>query len=202
MDHPSIRSPGLYKITEISTKRVLIGEGVNVSRRLNSHKSRAKKKIHSNFAFQQDVDKYGLDSFAFEVISFDPIYQSIEKRREEEKRLILEAYPNCYNVHPEQRNKEEKNPFYGLTHTKETREIIGDKNKIALQNKPGKITQIEYQNELFQFCSASAAARFCAKHGFLLGGHKSVIKRIQSQNPKFKNWKYVEERDPSLAYFP
>lgn len=63
----------IYKITNIINNKVYIGktEKETVNRRWITHRHKLKKGIHDNNHFQASYNKYGKDSFQFEVIEKD-----------------------------------------------------------------------------------------------------------------------------------
>lgn len=54
---------GIYKITNEISGKTYIGQSINISRRLNQHK----RHIGKNPMYE-DMEKYGLENFSFEVI--------------------------------------------------------------------------------------------------------------------------------------
>lgn len=62
-----IKLQGIYTITHIESGRTYVGSSKNVMKRLASHKSDLKNNKHHNPALQNYYNKYGKDSFTFEL---------------------------------------------------------------------------------------------------------------------------------------
>lgn len=120
-----------------------------------------------------------------------PAYVKQKTRLEIERNLILEVWPNCYNIHPDEGKAGINNPFYGKQHTEETKKSIGQKNQLANRGKRGKPAQIEFNQEILKFPSLSEAGRYIKENGGPTGGHKMVGKRVDSSDIKFLNWKLL-----------
>ncbi len=59
---------GIYKITNVVNNKCYVGSTINADRRWNGHKRALKKQIHCNRYLQRAWDKYGEQSFTFEII--------------------------------------------------------------------------------------------------------------------------------------
>lgn len=59
---------GIYKIKCMKNRKVYIGQSVNMSKRLIEHIRELDKGAHSNRKMQSSYDKYGRDSFYFEIL--------------------------------------------------------------------------------------------------------------------------------------
>lgn len=59
---------GIYKITNIITKKFYIGSSSDIHQRWNEHRSLLNRKVHSNKKFIHAWHKYGIDNFMFEII--------------------------------------------------------------------------------------------------------------------------------------
>lgn len=59
---------GIYKITNIITGEFYIGSSKDIKQRWYSHKNPAFHKRHLNLKIYQDMNKYGLDKFSFEIL--------------------------------------------------------------------------------------------------------------------------------------
>lgn len=62
------KSSGIYKITCLPTGKIYIGSAVNLCRRQIEHYSRLRQNRHGNQHLQNAWNKYGEDSFTFDVI--------------------------------------------------------------------------------------------------------------------------------------
>lgn len=63
---------GIYKITCKTNGRFYIGRSVNISKRFYQHKNKLKNRDHFNIIMQASYNKYGPDSFVYEVICTCP----------------------------------------------------------------------------------------------------------------------------------
>ncbi len=59
---------GIYKITCTANKRTYVGSAINLRRRRKDHFSKLRENKHSNLHLQRAWNKYGEQSFAFEVL--------------------------------------------------------------------------------------------------------------------------------------
>lgn len=64
------RASGIYKITCIANDKVYIGSTNDFYERWIAHRSQLRRKMHCNSHLQRAWDKYGEQSFAFEIIEF------------------------------------------------------------------------------------------------------------------------------------
>jgi len=115
---------GIYAIRNIINGMVYIGSSANLRRRELKHSSQFRGGVHSNRYLARALQKYGVDSFIFEVIEeCEPL-----KLREREQFYIekYRAFGNGYNLLPlAYRNK-------GYKHTPQARIKIGN----AFKDKP------------------------------------------------------------------
>ena len=58
----------VYKITNIISNKIYIGQTINYKHRIYGHRCALKHSRHSNPKLQEDYDKYGLDIFNFEIL--------------------------------------------------------------------------------------------------------------------------------------
>ena len=102
---------GVYSIRNITNNRCYIGSSVNLQRRFGSHKAQLNKNIHSNPALQNAWNKYGRESFVFEILMLCPVDQLIEN---EQKFIDITKY--LYNM-----SDRADLPMLGKNHTEETK---------------------------------------------------------------------------------
>ena len=84
---------GIYKITNTITNDFYIGSSNNVKRRWRNHKKPSKWKQYPNNQMYQDMQKYGLNNFVFEIIAeVEP-----EQLKKVEQQFIEELKPTYNN---------------------------------------------------------------------------------------------------------
>ena len=82
----------IYKITNTITNDFYIGSSKDVKRRLAAHKCKSTWKNHPNNQMYLDMQRYGVDSFVFEILAeVEP-----DKLKEVEQQFIEEMQPT-YN---------------------------------------------------------------------------------------------------------
>lgn len=123
------KQPGIYMIRCTVNDKRYYGESKNVSGRLSSHKSLLHRKIHSNQSLQRDWDLYQQDYFEFVVLYMGSEWDNRENRQAKEASLIIDDRLICYNYLVGSKRPKEQNPFWGKTHTEETKAIIGESNR-------------------------------------------------------------------------
>lgn len=138
----------IYKITNLVNGKIYIGKTDNIKKRWNAHKTAAINKIPGDYAyFHRAINKYGPDNFKSEIVEeftseqraleaetkyialFDSMNRDIGYNRteggdgasgykfSEEDKQKMSAHKKVIFIG-------ENNPFYGKTHTEETRTII------------------------------------------------------------------------------
>jgi len=59
---------GIYKITNVLDNKCIVGQSVDINKRWNRHKMDLRLNKHGNKYLQNSYNKYGKDSFKFEII--------------------------------------------------------------------------------------------------------------------------------------
>ena len=83
---------GVYKITNTITGDFYIGSSKNIKRRLASHKWPSMWNKQPNNKLYQDMQKYGLDKFSFQILE----EVEVDKLKEAEQQFI-EKFKPTYN---------------------------------------------------------------------------------------------------------
>lgn len=113
---------GIYKII-VNDFYVYYGSSSNISRRWKEHIRYLRNGTHVNSILQRLFDKYGIDSFSFEVIE----YMDGEDRLIEEQKYLDYAF----NELPKEKRinlaRDVHGGMIGKTHSKETRDLISKK---------------------------------------------------------------------------
>ena len=163
-NHPKIKilsnshklTSGIYRIINTTTNQVYYGSSVNLVKRINSHKSKLARNIHDNQFLQSSYNKYGVESFKFEIVELLEPNKSL--LLEKEQRYIDSHFDSgkmCFNLNPraestfgrkyslETRQKLKENArrgkdhwAFGKTYSQETRD------KIATALKGRKLSDV------------------------------------------------------------
>ena len=64
----TLQKMGIYQITNLVNQKVLLGSSMNLDGIINRHKFELKMGSHKNKDLQNDWNKFGENSFAFEVL--------------------------------------------------------------------------------------------------------------------------------------
>ena len=83
---------GVYRITNTVTGDFYIGSSKNVKQRWRDHKKPSRWKRYPNNQLYQDMQKYGVDKFAFEILE----EVEVNKLKEAEQEFIEKMHP-IYN---------------------------------------------------------------------------------------------------------
>ena len=98
---------GVYKITNTVTKDFYIGSSKDVKHRLAVHKCHSTWKNYPNKQLYQDINKYGVDSFVFEILT------EVEagSLKEMEQQFIEKLQPTYNNRNANGLNVERKKEY-------------------------------------------------------------------------------------------
>lgn len=164
---------GIYKIENISTKKVYIGSSVDIKSRQYKHFWMLDRNTHDNIHLQNSYNKYKKDSFIFEII-------------EECKHKDLVSKENYYiklyrsNIPEGGYNLATVNEFRRNTFNDEVKKKISEYNLIKNGNfRIFSLINIETENELI-FYSLIDAAKYLISSGYAKGKERNVRMRISS----------------------
>jgi len=118
-------SPGVYKITNLSTGDFYIGSTNNLRTRKNHHFHKLSEGTHVNILLQDAYDQYGAENFEFDVIQECASTETIEL----EQKYIDDLQPK-YNVNPN------AGSMKGFKHTEESKKKISEARKNATSRFP------------------------------------------------------------------
>lgn len=130
---------GVYKITNTVTGEFYIGSSKNVKDRWRTHKNQSRWKKHPNNRMYQDIQRYCVDKFKFEIIE-----ETTElKQREQYWMNLLKPKYNNYNAKGWDIERHKK------THKKYLQSEKGKKvHKKYLQSEEGNKSQKNYLHHL------------------------------------------------------
>lgn len=132
---------GIYKITNIKTKKVYIGSSENLSKRLRDHKNDLISGIHKNFKLQNSWNKHGEENFTFEVILLCAQQDLISN---EQMFIDFFSVERMYNICLIAGNTK------GYKHTEEAKLKIGRRSLGNSHGKGRKISE-EHKQKLVEF---------------------------------------------------
>lgn len=88
--------PGVYKMINTISGNVYIGSSINISRRISNHKKELKKGYKDNIRIRTDLEKYGKESFDFEVLEYCNLEDT--KAREQYYFELLKPFYNVWKT--------------------------------------------------------------------------------------------------------
>lgn len=86
---------GIYKITCLANNKSYIGQSVSIKRRWATHQRELVNGVHYNQYLQNAYNKYGKDSFTYEILELCPKEKLNE--REQFYVKIFDSFENGYN---------------------------------------------------------------------------------------------------------
>ena len=115
---------GVYKITNTKTNKVYIGSSVNIGSRWSDHKYSLRRNKHYSTHLQESWNKYGEDSFTFEVIEEVQNADDLRIREQHyidtEKPFLRDRGFNCFPS---------ASGGLGYKHSEESKRKIGEAHK-------------------------------------------------------------------------
>lgn len=137
---------GIYKITNTITKDFYIGSSKDVKRRLAQHKRPSAWKKQPNSPLYLDMNKYGLDTFEFQVIA----EVETDKLKEAEQKFIETLKPtynsnNANGLNIERRKETHKKAQKKYEKTDKRKKAKKEYNKQYHKSYKFKEYQKEYQ---------------------------------------------------------
>lgn len=118
---------GIYGIKNKVTGKIYVGQSVNIPDRWTRHRYQLRHNIHFNDHLQRSFNKHGEVNFDFVVLK----YCDVSELDEAERNAIVEhTDAGVYNTQLDPKDvRGERNPFYGKTHSLETRKLLSELRK-------------------------------------------------------------------------
>ena len=143
---------GIYKITNTITGDFYIGSSKDVKRRLASHKWPSAWKNNPNKQLYQDMQKYGVEKFEFQVIA----EVEAEKLKKTEQEFIEKLQPTYNQMNAKglniERYKETKKEYQKTSKGKESHRKANNKYKKSNKGKESNRKSCKkYNNQLCLF---------------------------------------------------
>jgi group I intron endonuclease len=118
---------GIYQIKNQINKKTYVGKSKNIPMRFIRHRSLLNTGNHFNRHLQCSYNKYGKDVFLFEVLEY---CESVDLATAEQRWIDSYDPKKVYNkVKFVEDLVNVRNPFFGKSHTEETRKIMSDLKK-------------------------------------------------------------------------
>jgi group I intron endonuclease len=135
---------GVYRITNIVNSKFYIGSTNNLKRRYHCHRCSLKGNYHTNEYLQNSFNKYGEESFIFEILECVDESKSLDEVRDVEQLYLdkVEDWDLCFNARKtanycnpsplteetklrmSEARKGDKNPNYGKERPQELKELL------------------------------------------------------------------------------
>jgi hypothetical protein len=199
----------LYIITCKPLDKHYIGVSTYVTRRINAHKSKLRRKCHENSFLQNDFNLYGEKDFLFQKLEIGVGLDKESLERLETQLLVTYPKERLYNVYTNWRVRgSETNPFFGKEHTKEARLAQSLQNEGKISGFFGKtqsddvkqqisemnkgITSIDhrqplYIKDIFYESISDAETRFGLSR-------RLIRQRYNSTEERFKDYRWAEKK--------
>ena len=139
---------GIYKITNTITKDFYIGSSKDVKRRWAVHKCPSKWNEHPNCPMYQDMRKYGVDKFSFQILA----EVEAEKLKETEQQFIEKLQPTYNQMNANGLNIERyKEYLKEYQKTDKQKEYHKEYNKSDKGKESRRKANKKYQNQLCNY---------------------------------------------------
>ena len=202
---------GVYRIVNDVNCKIYIGSSIHVFKRLHEHKSTLKNNCHHNTHLQRSWDKYGEESFSFEILEI--LDDNIDLLREREQYWIdyYKSYDSNvgYNIshsamgnsgHEVSEETKEKirnkttgelNHFYGKHHSDETRQKMSQNHaNVSSGNHPRAKPVLCVELDIIFDCTRDAERKLGINHA-----HISACCRGQRKTAGGYHWCYITKKD-------
>jgi len=203
-----VRTSGVYIIRNLKNGKSYIGSSVNMHKRWQAHRQRARKGTHHSVLFQRAWDKYGEDSFLFDVVEeVEPVSERLEYNEQNAIWLFRPAYnisPIAGRVPPMSEESKRKlsekmsgvnNFFYGKKRPDHSIKMSGannynfgakynDERLIQMSLYKFRLTSVQVGDAVKMFKSGSTKAAI-AKHFLVSQG--CIIRLLNNKIKAYPN---------------
>lgn len=135
---------GVYKITNTITGDFYIGSSKDVKNRWTSHQKPSAWKKQPNNPMYQDMKKYGVEKFVFEILE----EVEIERLKETEQQFIEKMHPTYNNYNAKGLNIERRKEYQK---SEKCKKYYKEYQKEYKKSEKYKKSQNKYQNQLCSY---------------------------------------------------
>ena len=198
---------GVYRIVNNINGKIYIGSSIHVNKRLEEHKNTLKNNNHHNIHLQRAWNKYGEESFSFEIIETTEVDINILRQREQYWMDYYKSYDlnigynishsaignSGYEISEEAKEKIRKkttgelNHFYGKHHTEETKKKMSENHAdVSGGNHPRATPVLCIELNIKFDCTREAERQLNINHA-----HISACCKGQRKTAGGYHWKYI-----------
>ena len=173
---------GVYKITNTITGDFYIGSSKNVKKRWAAHKWSSRWKRFPNNPMYQDMQKYGVDKFEFEILA----EVEEDSLKEKEQQFIETLKPTYNNINAKGLDIERKKEYYKEYHKT-------DKYKEYQKEYHKTDKYKEHQKEFYKEYHKQYQNQLCFYNGetLTLNALRKRFRRMGISNPTAEAKKYL-----------
>ena len=136
------KNSGIYKITNLINKKYYIGSSLDIKRRWKEHRCNLIKNKHNNIHLQKSWNKYGENSFLFEIIELVNDLKDLTIREQYylDKANVLNSkilYNICTIAYS----------TFGVRHTEETKNKMSTSHKGITHNRDAILKMVQIKNK-------------------------------------------------------
>lgn len=118
---------GIYGIRNRIDNKLYVGQSININNRFIRHRYQLNKGVHKNIHLQRAWNKYGSDVFEFKLL-IECDVENLDIMEEKTANKI--SNDDLYNITNDFTSRSgEKNPFFGKTHTDESKQKMSEWKK-------------------------------------------------------------------------
>jgi len=148
-----VMSCGIYQIRNKLNRKCYIGSSTNIQCRRRRHLSRLRRGVHCNVHLQRAFDKYGEDTFAFEILEQVATMNLVECEQH-----YLDTLQPEYNMLPAAGSP------LGYHHSLETRRKMSESRKGKGNPNYGKPLSPEHRRKLSETLSGERSPNYGKHH--------------------------------------
>jgi hypothetical protein len=189
--------PGIYMILCTVNNFRYYGQTSSLARRISSHKSLLKRKIHPNYKLQNDFNNLGLNSLQFSILYVGENWEDEIIRKRKEVELILKDIDFTYNIYKDNSPAVELNPFWKRLHSEKSKKQMSESSKDIPNVLLGKAIKIpSFKTRKSQKFVESGTFPSIAEAARQTQVSRQFI-RARVNSPEYPEWYWVQ-KSPEL----